>query len=47
MTQRTKLGRLWLHERLVKLVEDDHSLTSTETTQVGHGSEACTQARLF
>ena len=30
MTQRTKLGRLWLHERLVKLVEDDHSLTSTE-----------------
>ena len=27
--------------------EDNHSLTSTETTQVGQMSEVCTQARLF
>ena len=57
MTQKTNLLHMWLHRSPDyeaatkalegKLVEDYHSLTSTETTQVGHGSEVCPKVRLF
>ena len=51
-----RMVHMWLHKRedydaAINVLEEGrawvyHSFTSTETTQVGHGSEVCTQTRL-